>query len=71
MGIALGHPGRGVPKQALHHVERDALVHQETCKRMAQVDTWRVGNTSLSPAGRRMRSHGWNSPHTGTRDRAG
>ena len=37
MGVTLGHADLGVPKEALDHVERDALVHQEAGERMAQI----------------------------------
>ena len=49
MGIPLGHLGRGVPQQPLHHVERDALVHQETRKRVAQVVDADVSQSCAAP----------------------
>ena len=35
--VSLRHPGRGVPEQPLHHVERDASVHEQARKRVAKV----------------------------------
>ena len=37
VGVTLGHADLGVPKEALDHVKRDALVHQEAGERMAQI----------------------------------
>ena len=37
VGIALRGAGIGMSKQRLHHVERDALIDQETRKRVPQV----------------------------------
>ena len=37
VGVTLGHAGLGVPKQALDHVKRHTLVHQEAGERMAQI----------------------------------
>ena len=37
MGIALGHARLGVPKKALDHVKRYALVHQEAGERVPQI----------------------------------
>jgi hypothetical protein len=37
VSVSLRHPGLGVPKEALNHVERHTLVHQEAGERMAQI----------------------------------
>ncbi len=37
MSVTLGHAGLGVPKEALDHVERHTLVHQEAGERVAQI----------------------------------
>ena len=47
--VSLRHPGRGVPEQPLHHVERDALIDEEAGERVAQVVEANVIETSAVP----------------------
>jgi hypothetical protein len=45
VGISLCHPGRGVPEQPLHHVERDPLVDEQARERVAKVMQADVGES--------------------------
>ena len=49
MRIPLGHAGLGVPKEALDHVERHAVVHQEAGERMAQIMQSNVSQARTAP----------------------
>ena len=49
MGVTLGHADLGVPKQALDHVKRHTLVHQEAGERMAQIMQSEVSQACTAP----------------------
>ena len=62
VGIALRGAGIGVPKQRLHHVERDALIDEKTRKRVPQI---------VQPQVLQTRARGYDATETTTRDMAG
>ena len=49
MSVTLGHARLGVPKEALDHVKRDAVVHQEAGERVAQIMQSDVSQARTAP----------------------
>ena len=49
VGITLGHADLGVPKEALDHVKRHTLVHQEAGERMSQIMQSDVSQIRTAP----------------------
>ena len=49
VSVTLGHARLGVPKEALDHVKRDAVVHQEAGERVAQIMQSDVSQARTAP----------------------